>query len=106
MVVDLEFIYRKTQSDMRKELEAFGKEIEKLKEIQISKADFSGKDSSEETMLDDEQLFDLPSIKRTICSLKEKVKEISLNSSVILDSSEFVREVKFKEDSIHEKITS
>jgi hypothetical protein len=36
--------------------------------------------------IEDEQLFDLPSIKRTIFYLQEKVKEINLNASANSDT--------------------
>ena len=38
--------------------------------------------------MEDDLLFDLPSIKRTINFLQEKVKEISICSSVSFDGAE------------------
>jgi hypothetical protein len=73
---------------------------------QSTKVDYFGKEISEDINFEDEQLFDLPSIKRTINSLQERMKEISLNSSAILDTSELLRESRIKEDFIHERIQS
>ena len=70
--------------------------------FQIGKTEYVPREICEDFNMEDQQFFDLPSIKRTIHSLQEKVKEISLNSSVQVD----INESKDRDDGLHEKLGS
>lgn len=93
---------------MKEEIAAVRGELEKIKELHLSqstKTDCLQKEGEEDMGFDDEQLFDLPSIRRTINTLQERVKQISLNSSAFLDSSQLLRQSRIKDDFINQRIS-